>query len=206
VTNRTIEFFEAEFQRRVGAPEPLSSFEEAALPHVSGRVLDLACGLGRLTLAAARKGCEVVAVDASPTAVAHVSAVARAERLPVTSVQADLEEYELPGTFDGVVAIGVLMFFRREVAQRLLTRIQEAVRPGGCAAITVLVEGTTFRRVFDPDRHYLFAPGELATAFGGWELLVHGAGEGPAPDDAVRRFETVVARRPSAPALPSGVP
>ena len=196
MANRTIEFFEAEFLRRRGAPEPLSSFQEAALPQLSGRVLDLACGLGTLTLAAARRGCEVVAVDSSPTAIAHLSAAARAERLPVTAVQSDLERYELPGTFDAVVAIGILMFFRREVAQRLLARIQEAVRPGGCAAITVLVDGTTFMRPFDPERHYLFAPGEIARAFGAWELLVRQAGEAAAPDGTVRRFETVVARKP----------
>lgn len=193
--NRTIQFFEAEFQRRVGADEPLSSFQEAALPHLSGRVLDLACGLGTLSLAAARRGCEVTAVDSSATAIAHVSALASEERLPVTAVHADVEQYELPGTFDAVAAIGILMFFPRDVAQRLLARIQEAVRPGGCAAITVLVEGTTFMRPFDPERHYLFAPGELVRAFEGWEPLVRHAGEAPAPDGAVRRFESVVARK-----------
>ncbi len=196
-TNRTIQFFETEFQRRVGADEPLSSFQEAALPHLSGRLLDLACGLGKLSLAAARKGCEVIAVDSSPTAVAHLSAVARAEHLPVTAVQADVEHYDLPGTFDSVAAIGILMFFPREVAQRLLARVQAAVRPGGCAAITVLVEGTTFMRVFDPDRHYLFVPGELVRALDGWELLVRRAGEESAPDGTVRRFESVVARKRS---------
>jgi tellurite methyltransferase len=196
-SNRTIEFFEAEFQRRARADEPLSSFEEAALPHVSGRVLDLACGLGKLSVAAARKGCEVVAVDASPTAIARLSAVAAAERLPITAVEADLEQYDFPGTFDTVVAIGILMFFRREVAHGLLARVQEAVRPGGCAAVTLLVRGTTFMRVFDPDRHYLFAPGELGRAFGAWEVVVSDAGEVPAPDGTVRRFETVVARKRS---------
>lgn len=196
MTNRTVDFFEAEFQRRRGAPEPLSSFQEAALPHLSGRVLDLACGLGTLTLAAARRGCEVVAVDSSPTAIAQLSAAARAERLPVTAVQADVERYEIPGTFDAVVAIGILMFFPREIAHRLLDGIREAVRPGGCAALTVLVEGTTFMRPFDPERHYLFAPGEAARAFGAWELLVREAGEAAAPDGTVRRFETVVARKP----------
>jgi tellurite methyltransferase len=196
VTNRTIEFFEAQFMRRAGAGEPPSSFQEAALPHLSGRVLDLACGLGTLSLAAARSGCEVVAVDASPTAIAHLSAAARAEGLPVTAVQADLEDYELPGTFDAVVAIGILMFFRREVAHRLLARIRQAVRPGGCAAITVLVEGTTFMGPFDPDRHYLFQPGEIARALDGWDVLVRQQGEVAAPDGTVRRFETVVARKP----------
>ncbi len=196
MANRTIEFFEAAFQRRRGADEPLSSFQDAALPFLFGRVLDLACGLGTLALAAARNGCEVVAVDSSPTAIAHLSAAARAERLPVEAVQADLEHWEFPGTFDAVVAIGILMFFGRDVAHRLLARIQEAVRPGGCAAITVLVEGTTFMRPFDPERHYLFAPGEIARALGAWEFRVREAGEAVAPDGTVRRFETVVARKP----------
>lgn len=195
--NRTIEFFETEFRRRPGAIEQLSSFQEAALPHVSGRVLDLACGLGTLSLAAARRGCEVVAVDSSPTAIAHLSAAAGAERLPVAAVQADLEQYEIPGTFDAIVAIGILMFFPREIAHGLLARIREAVRPGGCAAITVLVEGTTFMGPFDPDRHHLFAPGEIARALGGWEVVARQAGESPAPGDTVRRFETIVARKPA---------
>jgi tellurite methyltransferase len=193
---RTVEFFEAEFQRRAGGHDGApSSFEETALPHVSGRVLDLGCGLGNLTLAAARRGCEVVAVDASATAIAHVSAVARDEKLPVTAVHADLEAYEIEGQFDTVVAIGILMFFPRDLALGLLAKVQDAVRRGGCAAVTVLVEGTTFMRPFDPDRHYLFAPDELERAFQTWEVLESRAGEGPSPDGTVRRFVTVVARK-----------
>ena len=194
--NRTVEFFEAEFRRRAGAQGvPPSSFEEAALPWVTGRVLDLACGLGSLSLTAARRGCSVLAVDASATAIAHVSAVAREEALPLTAVRADLDDWELPGTFDTVVAIGILMFFARDAARALLARVKDAVRPGGCAAVTVLVEGTTFMRVFDPGRYYLFAPGELRDAFAGWDLLVDDQGEAPAPEETVRRFEMVVARR-----------
>lgn len=194
--NRTLEFFEQEFQRRVGAYDCApSSFEEAALPYVAGRVLDLGCGLGSLSLAAARSGCEVTAVDASATAIAHVAAVAREQKLPLTAVRADLEEYEIAGPFDTVVAIGILMFFPREVALALLARVQAAVRPGGCAAVTVLLEGTTFMRVFEPGRYHLFAPGELERAFGDWDVLVSRAGEAPSPDDTVRRFAMIVARK-----------
>ena len=194
--NRTIDFFEAQFRSQAafhdGAP---SGFEELALPFVTGKVLDLACGLGNLSLAAARRGCEVTAVDASPTAIAHVSAMARDESLPVKAIRADLDDYGFSGPFDTVVAIGILMFFQRDAALALLDRIQRAVRPGGCAALTVLLEGTTFLRPFDPDRAHLFAPGELERAFAGWETLVSSSGEAPSPDGTVRRFTTLVARK-----------
>lgn len=199
-TNRTIEFFEAQFRDRVGIgarDEALSGFQELALPFVSGRVLDLACGLGTLSFAAARKGCEVVAVDSSPTAIAHVSARAQADRLPVTAVCADLEHWPIAGTYDTVVAIGILMFFRREVSERLLRSVQDAVRPGGVAATTVLLEGTTFKGPFDPERTHLFAPDELGRAFASWEALARRGGEVPSPDGTVRRFQTLVARKPA---------
>ena len=78
ISNRSIEFFDTQFQRQVQAREfVLNPFEEAALPYASGRVLDLGCGLGNLSVAAARRGCDVVAVDASPAAIEHLSRVAR---------------------------------------------------------------------------------------------------------------------------------
>lgn len=197
--NRTIQFFEDQFRNRVGIgarDEALSGFQEVALPFLNGRVLDLACGLGTLSFAAARKGCEVVAVDSSPTAIAHVTARARAEQLPVTAIRADLADWTFDGPYDTVVAIGILMFFRPEVSVRLLRSVKEAIRPGGVAAVTVLLEGTTFKGPFDPDHTHLFAPDELERAFTGWEHLAARAGEVPSPDGTVRRHQTLVARKP----------
>lgn len=201
MTNRTVDYFEARFKEAVasssgsGGP-PLNAFQQAALPFLSGRVLDLACGLGGLSVAAARKGCEVVAVDASATAVEHVAAVARAEGLGITAVRSDLASFQLDGSYDAVVAIGILMFFPRDVALGLLQKVQGAVRPGGYAAVTVLLQGTTFTEVFDGDRRHLFAPEELDHAFAGWDVQWAQRGEFPAPNGTVKRIASFVARKP----------
>lgn len=194
--NRTVTFFDAQFRNQVEAREfALNPFEEAVLPHLSGRVLDLGCGLGNLSVAAARRGCEVLAVDASPAAVEHLARVARDERLRLTAVQADIAHYQIPGSFDAVVSIGVLMFFPCPDSAALLAAVQDAVRPGGCAAVNVLIEGTTFMRMFDGDRYCLFTPNQLDEAFNDWTLLLSRRDDFPAPGDTVKRFSTVVARK-----------
>src|SRR5512143_620709 len=181
--NRSVDFFEAQFRRQVVAGEfTLNPFEQAALPHLAGRVLDLGCGLGNLSVAAARRGCEVVAVDASPTAVEHLSLVAQAEKLRLTPVRSDVQQFEVDETFDVVVAIGLLMFFPRPLALGLLNKVQRAVRPGGCAIVNVLVQGTTFMDMFEGDRYYLFAPEEIEAAFTGWTTILARQDEFPAPN------------------------
>ncbi|HEV8485578.1 MAG TPA: class I SAM-dependent methyltransferase, partial [Blastocatellia bacterium] len=78
--NRSIEFFDAQFQRQVQDGEfTLNPFERLALPYLRGQVLDLGSGLGNLTIEAARSGCSVLALDASPNAIEHVRSVAASE-------------------------------------------------------------------------------------------------------------------------------
>jgi len=200
MTNRTVEFFEAQFKQAVGSASSseltLNPFQQAALPFLSGRVLDLACGLGGLSIAAARKGCEVIAVDATATAVEHVAAVARAEGLNITAVRHDIATYEADGDFDAVVAIGIIMFFPRDIALGLLEKLQRAVRRGGHAMVTVLLQGTTYTDVFDGDRYYLFAPDELDRAFAGWDVCSSKRGEFPARNGTVKRISSLIARKP----------
>ena len=90
-TRHSVDFFEAQFRSQAQAGQfALNPFETLALPFIRGRVLDLGCGLGNLSVEAARRGCQVVALDGSPTAIAHVRDRAAAERLPVESRQQDL--------------------------------------------------------------------------------------------------------------------
>ena len=85
VKNRSIDFFEAQFQSQADHGDvALNPFEVLALPsHISGRVLDLGCGLGNLSIEAARRGCSVIALDGSPTAIARLRQTAKSAHLPI---------------------------------------------------------------------------------------------------------------------------
>lgn len=195
----SIEFFERQFERQVREHEfELNPFERLALPHLRGRVLDFGCGMGNLALAAARAGCSVVALDASAVAIAHLGDVAAREGLALEARQADLRSEPIRETFDAIVSIGLLMFFDCVAARRSLADIQGHVCPGGIAVVNVLVEGTTYLGMFDPDHYCLFARGEMARRFAGWDLLASEFEDFPAPGDRIKSFETVIARKPVA--------
>lgn len=112
VSDASIRFFEAQFEQQLREADlRLNPFEQAALPYLHGRVLEYGCGLGNLAVAAACRGCSVLALDASHAAIEHLGQVARNSSLNIEAGEADLRTYELRGEFDSVVAIGLLMFF-----------------------------------------------------------------------------------------------
>lgn len=194
---QTVKFFEDQFQRQVREQEfAINPFESLALGHLRGTVLDLGCGLGNLSLEAARRGHEVVAVDGSATAVERIRSCAARERVPVRAEQADLGSWRVDRCYDTIVAIGLLMFFRRERGLELLRDLKEHVLPGGRVILNVLIEGTTFMSMFEPGNYYLFGPHELEEFFAGWTVLASSQQTFPAPDGKCKVFATLVAERP----------
>jgi predicted nicotinamide N-methyase len=72
------------------------------------RVLELGCGLGLPSLAAARAGAEVTATDADPEALELVAINAAANGLEVAAGVFDFRSDPAPGEFDLVIASDVL--------------------------------------------------------------------------------------------------
>ena len=197
--NRSISFFDEQFRRQSGdAALKLNPFEELALPYLKGEVLDFGCGLGNLSLAAAARGCIVTALDGSPAAIEHLKSRAASTSASVEASLADLRKHPLTRDYDCIVSIGLLMFFDCTVALQVLSDLQGHVRPGGVAIVNVLVEGTTYMDMFDPSGHCLFAPSELQGRFRDWEVERVEYGDYDAPRGTIKRFCTVVARKPRA--------
>ncbi len=195
-TNQSVTFFDTQFQKQVAGNDfALNPFEKVALPFVRGHVLDLGCGMGNLSVEAARRGANVLAVDASGAAIERVRKTALAENLAIDAVLADIGAYEITGRFDTIVAIGLLMFLKREKALALLADMQEHVVEQGFAIINVLTEGTTFMGMFEPNNYYLFGRRELEDQFKGWNILrsVHDSFD--APGNTKKEFSTVIAQK-----------
>ncbi|MGZ5033724.1 MAG: SAM-dependent methyltransferase [Usitatibacter sp.] len=193
----SVDFFDRQFRRQIDADDyALNPFEAAALPFLEGDVLDLGCGLGNLAIAAARRGARVTALDACATAVENLARRAREAGLDIATAAVDLRDWRPDRQWDAVACIGLLMFFPAEAARAGLAAVRDAVRPGGVAAVNVLVEGTTYLDMFNASGHCLFAEGEIARAFAGWTPLHASADTFPAPGGTVKRFETLIARRP----------
>lgn len=198
IHNRSVEFFETQFQRQVRERDyALNPFETLALDYLTGTVLDLGCGLGNLSLEVGRRGHGILAVDASPAAIARINTDAQREGLPVRAIQADIERWIIDRPYDTIVAIGLLMFFRRERALDLLRAIQERVNPGGRAIVNVLIEGTTFMGMFDQDNYYLFRRNEIEERFAGWNILLSRCESFPAPGETRKEFSTLIAEKPT---------
>jgi tellurite methyltransferase len=196
MANRSVEFFDTQFQRQITTKDfSLNPFEKLALPYLRGQVLDLGCGLGNLSITAARLGCSVTALDASVHGIEHILAVAAAEGLSIHARAVDLATFRIAGEFDVIVAIGLLMFFDRAPAYRILKDIRAHVRPGGYAIVNTLIEGTSYLDMFESGHYYLFGPDEIQNSFSDWEICESQHSAFDAPGGTRKLFSTVAARR-----------
>lgn len=106
-----------------------------------GRVLEVACGSGRVLVPLARAGYDVVGVDASPHMLALAQGKLDAEGLEADLVRADMRDFDLGQTDFDLAIVAVKSFaYLTEVDEQLasLERIRTHLRPGGLLAIDLM--------------------------------------------------------------------
>jgi SAM-dependent methyltransferase len=102
------------------------------------RVLDVGCGPGRHALELARRGVEVVGVDASPEFVELAREAAAAEGLTASFEVLDVRDLSLVDAFDAAICLcqgGFGLLGGRDEVD-VFRRIVHAVQPGGALAVS----------------------------------------------------------------------
>ncbi len=105
---------------------------EAYLGDLRGkRVLDVGCGQGVLSVALAKKGAEVTAVDSSKVAVSTLNQFAAARGLTVSAHAVNALEIETLGPFD--VAVGFFILHHIEPFSQFAETLARLLKPGAKA-------------------------------------------------------------------------
>ena len=154
-------------------PEPFFLEMLTRLPN--GLALDIASGNGRHSFVMARAGIRVIAVDKSFAAANELRRAAVAQKLPVSPVVADMDDFPLgKQRFEAIVNINYL-------DRALFPKLIEALKPGGVLiADTFLVEQAAIGHPRTPA--FLLQHGELRELIRGLDVEVSREGLVEYPD------------------------
>ncbi len=105
--------------------------EEAS--QAGGRVLELGCGSGRLTVPIAQSGIEIVGVDLSRPMLEAARKKAEACSVSIEFVEADMRNFELSGEFAAILIPGnsLLHLLSIEDLTQCLGSVRRHLAPGG---------------------------------------------------------------------------
>ena len=104
------------------------------------RVLDLCCGMGRISAELARRGFSVTGVDSSVSLLATAREDAAYEDLNIEYIEADTRSFKRPGFFDTAVNLYISFGYFEDPADDLLvaSNVYVSLKPGGSFIIETL--------------------------------------------------------------------
>lgn len=153
------------------------------------RVLDLACGEGRHSLAAAERGAAVVAVDRDEARLARARTRAEARRLSVDWRVADLEgTWPDFGSFDAILMFNYLDRGR-------MPGVRALVAPGGILMIETFLAAQRELGWGPTSEDHLLQPGEVLRLAAPLRVLHGREALEPVETDRWRAVASIVARQ-----------
>lgn len=102
--------------------------------HGGEKILDLACGFGRHSLALARRGFSVTGVDLTPAYIEYADAQAKKEGLHARFIRSDIRSAEFENKFDVVLnmADGAIGYLENEEENlKIFDVVSRALKSGG---------------------------------------------------------------------------
>src|SRR5690606_38161014 len=137
---------------------------EAAAVVSGSLVLDVACGNGNASLAAARRFCRTTGLDYVPELLARARERAQAERLPIEFVEGDAEALPfVDDSFDTVLSSFGVMFTPNQA--RAADELVRVCKPGGKIALANWTPEGFIGDFFRTVRDHVPPPAGLASPF-----------------------------------------
>jgi 2-polyprenyl-3-methyl-5-hydroxy-6-metoxy-1,4-benzoquinol methylase len=161
----------------------------AHLIRPGSRVLDLACGEGRHSLAAAALGADVTALDVDAAQLETARALAAERELRVEWLTVDLA-----GPWPDLAAFDAVLVFNYLDRSRM-SDVRDLVAPGGVLIIETFLEQQRELGWGPQSDDHLLRPGELAKLVAPLEILHGREVLEPVDTDRWRAVASVAARR-----------
>ena len=113
-----------------------STFVQHAVEgRTTGRALDLGMGQGRNSLFLASQGWQVTGVDISDVAIAEAKATAAQAKLPLTTVQQSLDQFDIKEGQWNLIVLSYMQFWMARQSAAELARIANGLAPGGLLVV-----------------------------------------------------------------------
>ena len=179
-----------------GDPSPLLAEHIDLIPPGS-RVLDIGVGQGRNALVLAARGCRVVGIDPSISALGQTKAAAASAGVDVELHRAAAHEYDPEERFDAVLCFGLMQILSRAECATLVHRIYDWTKYGSSLFLTAWhVDDPSYERIsetwtkvglhsfrsIDGDHRTFLARGVIRNLFRNWKTIHHREELGPLHD------------------------
>ncbi|MBK8899764.1 MAG: methyltransferase domain-containing protein [Anaerolineaceae bacterium] len=131
------EFLDAvNYDLEVGGDDPSHYFYIGLAKEIGGKVLEVACGTGLVTLPLAAQGIDIAGLDIMPTMLAQAKSKAEEQGLPVRWFQGDARNFSLGEKFNFIYITGnAFQAFLNNADQRaMLGSVRQHLAEGGIFA------------------------------------------------------------------------
>ncbi len=159
-----------------------------------GDALDMGCSNGRNSLYLAQQGFQVTAVDINPNALGQLQGIIQKEGInTITPCLYDISDARLDADYNFIACTVTLMFIDPSRVDAVLADMQQHTRAGGYNLIVCAMDSPDYPCPINFP--FTFQPGELSSAYEGWELVKYNEDVGTMHNGARLRFATLLARK-----------
>ena len=184
----------ADLNQKYGLNPAHSEVVSACQVVEAGDVLDMGCSNGRNALYLGQRGFTVTAVDVNAAALGQLESIISQEGIEsITPRLYDISDATLAADYDFITCTVTLMFIDPSRVDAVLADMQQRTRIGGYNLVVCAMDSPDYPCPMNFP--FTFAPGQLSSAYKGWERVKYNEDVGTMHNGARLQFATMLARK-----------